>query len=34
VEQGEATGGTGDPRFEAAMRILEFNEDFKAGRKK
>ena len=34
VEQSEATGGTGDPRLEAALRILEFKEGLKAGRKK
>jgi len=34
VEQSEATGGSGDPRLAAALRVLEFKEGHKAGRKK
>jgi hypothetical protein len=34
VEQSEATGGSGDPRLEAALRILEFTEVLRTGRKK
>jgi hypothetical protein len=34
VEQGEATGGTGDPRLEAALKVLEFDENLKTERKK
>jgi hypothetical protein len=34
VEQGEATGWSGDPRLEAALRVLEFTEGLKTGRKK
>ncbi len=30
VEQSEATGGSGDPRLEAALKVLEFNERLKA----
>ena len=34
VEQSEATGGSGDPRVAAALRVLEFKEGPKSGRKK
>jgi hypothetical protein len=34
VEQGEATGGSGDPRLEAALKILEYKERLDAGGKK
>jgi hypothetical protein len=34
VEQSEATGGSGDPRLEAALRVLEFTEGLRTGRKK
>ena len=34
VEQSEATGGSGDPRLEAALKILEFKDGLKAGRKR
>ncbi len=34
VEQSEATGGSGDPRLAAALRVLEFTEGPKSGRKK
>ena len=34
VEQSEATGGSGDPRLAAALRVLEFKEGPKAGRRK
>jgi hypothetical protein len=34
VEQSEATGGSGDPRLEAALRVLEFKEGPKGGRRK
>jgi hypothetical protein len=34
VEQSEATGGSGDPRLAAALRVLEFKEGRKAGRRK
>ncbi len=30
VEQSEATGGSGDTRLEAALKVLEFNERLKA----
>jgi hypothetical protein len=34
VEQSEATGGSGDPRLEAALKILEFKDGLKARRKR
>ena len=34
VEQSEATGGSGDPRLAAALRVLEFKEGPKGGRRK
>jgi hypothetical protein len=34
VEQSEATGGSGDPRLAAALRVLEFKEGPKSGRRK
>jgi hypothetical protein len=34
VEQGEATGGSGDPRLEAALKVLEYKERLHAGGKK
>jgi hypothetical protein len=34
IEQGEATGGSGDPRLEAALRVLEYKERLDAGSKK
>jgi hypothetical protein len=33
VEQGEATGGSGDPRLEAALKVLEYKESARAGKK-
>ena len=33
VEQSEATGGSKDPRLEAALKVLEFEESAKAGKK-
>lgn len=33
VEQSEATGGRGDPRLQAALRVLEYSERLKAGQK-
>ena len=34
VEQGEATGGSGDPRLEAAIKVLEYKERLDTGGKK
>jgi hypothetical protein len=34
VEQGETTGGTRDPRLEAALKVLEYKERLEAGSKK
>jgi hypothetical protein len=34
VEQGEATGGSGDPRLESALKVLEYKERLDAGGKK
>jgi hypothetical protein len=34
VEQGEATGGSGDPRLEAALKVLEYKERLDTGGKK
>lgn len=33
VEQSEATGGSGDPRLRAALKVLEFEERLKAREK-
>ncbi|MGB3903397.1 MAG: hypothetical protein WBB22_00595 [Anaerolineae bacterium] len=33
VEQSEATGGSGDPRLTAALKVLEFEERLKAQEK-
>ena len=33
VEQSEATGGSGDPRLEAALRVLEYNDSITTGKK-
>lgn len=34
VEHGEATGGSRDPRLEAALKVLEYKERLDAGGKK
>jgi hypothetical protein len=34
IEQGEATGGSGDPRLEAALKVLEYKERLDADSKK
>jgi hypothetical protein len=34
IEQGEATGGSGDPRLEAALKVLEYKERLAAENKK
>lgn len=34
IEQGETTGGTRDPRLEAALKLLEYKERLEAGGKK
>jgi hypothetical protein len=34
VEQSEATGGSGDPRLAAALRVLEFKQGVRSGRKR
>jgi hypothetical protein len=33
VEQSEATGGSGDPRLEAALKVLEYRESRTAGKR-
>jgi hypothetical protein len=33
VEQSEATGGSGDPRLEAALRVLEYKDSTRAGKR-
>jgi hypothetical protein len=33
VEQSEATGGTGDPRLRAALKVLDFKESSEAKKK-
>jgi hypothetical protein len=34
IEQGETTGGTRDPRLEAALKLLEYKERLDSGAKK
>jgi hypothetical protein len=34
VEQSQATGGSGDPRLEAALKVLELKDSSKAKKKK